>query len=125
MFEVTVTGTFTATHALRYPDGSREDPHEHEWHVRVRYTGPALDDTGLLLDFVPLRRRLDEILAGLAGGPLESRAAFADQNASAEHVAAHIAGQLPAAFPRDVRLESVEVEEEAGCFARFLPDVRR
>jgi 6-pyruvoyltetrahydropterin/6-carboxytetrahydropterin synthase len=120
MFEVRIRGTFVATHQLRLPEGL-EPLHSHEWHVEVTYAGAALDADGMLVDFEVLRQKLDRALGALHNTNLNELAALAGRNPSAEHVAAHLAERMPACLPNAVRLRAVEVEEEAGCFARFLP----
>lgn len=122
MYEVVVTGKFVATHQLRDAAGIWETLHPHEWHVRATYAGPRLDAQGLLVDFVTLRRRLDDILAALAGGSLNEHPAFRDRNPSAEHVVRHIAEALLQTSEAGARLVVVEVEEEPGCLARYLPE---
>ncbi len=142
MFEVSVSGWFAAAHQLRLPDGSLEPLHGHNWHVTVTFAGPRLDECGLLLDFVALRRRLEAVLGQLHDRNLNELAAFAGRNPSAEQVAVWIAGQFGAgqlgggpAEPGGqaaacaagggaraaARLACVEVEEAPGCRARYLP----
>jgi 6-pyruvoyltetrahydropterin/6-carboxytetrahydropterin synthase len=121
MFEVRVRGSFVALHRLRLPDGTLEPSHGHDWHVWVTYAGPRLDAHGLLADFTPIRAALERITTALHGQDLNVLPAFANRNPSAEHVALHVAGALPAALPNDVRLTLVEVEEEPGCFAGYRP----
>jgi 6-pyruvoyltetrahydropterin/6-carboxytetrahydropterin synthase len=121
MYEISVTERFVAHHFLRYPDGTTEDPHEHDWRVTVTYGGPRLDETGLLVDFVPLRARLRGLLDAWRHQTLNETPAFSNQNPTAELVATCVARQLPQSQPGDVRLLHVEVEEEPGCVARISP----
>ena len=55
MFEVTVEDTFAAGHYLRNYKGKCENPHGHNYKVRVTLAGKELDKAGLLLDFKDLR----------------------------------------------------------------------
>ena len=121
MFEVSVRGSFKAAHQLRLADGSCEVPHRHEWQVQVTFAGDALDETGLLVDFGPVRDRLRGVLAGLDGRSLNDLLPFERQNPSAENVAVHIAEQMSAQPLPTGRLCCVEVEEEPGCVARYRP----
>lgn len=121
VFEVTVTGRFAATHQLRRPDGSYEPLHAHEWNVKVTYSGQVLDEMGVLIDFGPLRSRLDALVAALNGRILNELPPFSDRNPSAEHVALYLANELVVELPGAARLVCVEVEEEPGCFARYHP----
>lgn len=121
VFEVAVKSTFAASHGLRLADGAREPVHAHAWGVRVTVRGPHLDGQDLLVDFVAIRERLEAILAPLAGQDLGAAPELGGRNPSAEIVAHYIAGQLAPSLPAGVRLAEVEVEEEPGCFARYVP----
>ncbi|MGB6192154.1 MAG: 6-carboxytetrahydropterin synthase, partial [Terracidiphilus sp.] len=51
MYEVTVETDFSSGHYLRNYYGKCENPHGHNYKVRVTLAGAELDDSGLLLDF--------------------------------------------------------------------------
>src|SRR5258708_8259760 len=55
MYEVTVEDTFAAGHYLRNYKGKCENPHGHNYKIRVTLAGAELDKAGLLLDFKDLR----------------------------------------------------------------------
>ncbi len=120
MFEISVTGSFAATHQLRYPDGRREPQHRHVWRVRVTYAAPTLDELGMLVDFELVRRELTRVLAELDGKDLNQAPFLAEPNPTAENVARYLAGQMPAEYPRAVRLVRVEVQEAEGCAASWI-----
>lgn len=121
MFEITVSGWFAAAHQLRFPDGSYEPLHGHNWQVRVTFAGPTLDELGVLLDFTVVKPRLDAALRELHDRHLNDLPAFADCNPSAENVARHIAVKIADVAVDPVRLAVVEVEEAPGCAARYRP----
>jgi 6-pyruvoyl-tetrahydropterin synthase len=121
MFEVTVTATFAASHGLNLADGTREPLHTHAWGVRVTLRGPRLDRQELLVDFAALRERLRLVLAPLNDKDLGAAPELAGRNPTAEVVAQFIATQLAPFVPGSARLTEVEVEEEPGCFARYIP----
>ncbi len=121
MYEITVSGRVVATHYLRRPDGSTESRHEHVWRIAVTYAGPELDEMGLLVDFVDVRARLEELLHAVEDRNLNDLPAFADRNPSAENVARYLADQLPRELPGPARLKSVSAEEEPGCIATYYP----
>ena len=56
MFEVTIEETFAAGHALRNYRGKCENVHGHNYRCQVTVEGHELDDIGLLVDFVELKR---------------------------------------------------------------------
>jgi 6-pyruvoyltetrahydropterin/6-carboxytetrahydropterin synthase len=121
MFEVSVAGTFSATHAVSLPDGALEPLHGHDWRVRVSYAGDKLNEQGVLEDFVAVRARLDEVLAALDGRELNALAWFSRRPASAENVAVYIAEQMVAETTLRAVPQYVEIEEAPGCVARYWP----
>ena len=120
MYEISVTGEFTATHQLRYPDGRLEESHGHDWRVTATYVGPNLNEMGVLADFGDVRGPLRALLRTFDGQDLNRLPLLADRNPSAENVARVVAENLPQTLPGGVRLASVGVEEEPGCFARYV-----
>lgn len=119
MYEITVGGWFSAAHQLRLPDGRVEPLHGHNWRVDVTFVRPALDESGLVLDFVAVKRGLDAALAGLHDTNLNELPAFAVRNPSTENVCVYLAERLAGLATPPARLECVEVEEAPGCVARY------
>ncbi|MGD8453121.1 MAG: 6-carboxytetrahydropterin synthase [Phycisphaerae bacterium] len=123
MFEVAVTGWFSAAHRLRLPDGTWEPRHGHNWRLKVTYAGPHLNEMGLLVDFAAVRSRLQEIVATLHERDLNDLPPFRERDPSAELVAVYVAEQMAAAHEMiGLTPACVEVEEEPGCFASYRPD---
>ncbi len=65
MFEIAVEETFPAGHALRGYHGKCENVHGHNYKVRVTLEGERLNATGLLVDFVDLKKLLAGIIEKL------------------------------------------------------------
>ncbi len=62
MYEVTVEADFSSGHYLRNYKGKCENPHGHNYKVRVTLAGSTLDEAGLLLDFKLLKHVLRPIV---------------------------------------------------------------
>ena len=62
MYEVTVEADFSSGHYLRNYKGKCENPHGHNYKVRVTLAGAALDEAGLLLDFKLLKQVLRPVI---------------------------------------------------------------
>ena len=90
MFEVSVDETFSAGHALRGYKGKCENPHGHNYKVRVTLEGPELDSIGLLFDFVHLKQILHVVIGGMDHKFLNDQAPFNTINPSAENIAKFI-----------------------------------
>jgi 6-pyruvoyltetrahydropterin/6-carboxytetrahydropterin synthase len=90
MYEVSVDETFAAAHNLRNYHGKCEDLHGHNYKVRVVLAGGELDETGLLYDFLHLKKVIRDTIAGLDHKYLNELAPFDTVNPSAENVAKFI-----------------------------------
>ena len=122
MFEVEISGWFAAAHQLRYPDGTWEPLHGHNWQVRLTLRGPQLDTFGVLADFTKVQPILREILGEMHDRNLNDLPQFATSNPSAENVAKEISARWAArANSAAALLHCVAVEETPGCTARFFP----
>lgn len=119
-FEIATLRQFAAAHALRFPDGSIEPLHGHNWRVRVTVAAPRLDALGCVMDFHELERLVDAIITPLHNRHLNELSPFAEElNPSTENVAYHIARSLALADP--VQLLSVEVWETDTNSAVYRP----
>src|SRR5258708_35373636 len=87
MFEVTVEDTFAAGHYLRNYKGKCENPHGHNYKVRVTLAGKDLDKAGLLLDFKDLREAMKHGIDRLDHQMINDGAPFTELNPSAENPA--------------------------------------
>ena len=87
MFEVTVEDTFAAGHYLRDYKGKCENPHGHNYRVRVTLAGTDLDKAGLLLDFKDLREVIKPVVDYLDHQMMNDIEPFTRLNPSAENLA--------------------------------------
>src|ERR1700733_14143910 len=87
MFQVSVDEGFSAGHALRGYKGKCENPHGHNYRVRVNAEGEQLDSIGLLYDFTHLKRILRELVSGGVHKFLNRQDPFVPINPSAENLA--------------------------------------
>src|SRR5215470_13683243 len=87
MYEVTVEDSFAAGHYLRNYKGKCENPHGHNYKVRITLAGRELDKAGLLLDFKDLREVMKETIERLDHQMINDVAPFTDLNPSAENLA--------------------------------------
>lgn len=87
MYEVTVEDTFAAGHYLRNYKGKCENPHGHNYRVRVTLKGEDLDKAGLLLDFKDLKRVMKHAIDYLDHKMINDIEPFTVLNPSAENLA--------------------------------------
>lgn len=114
MFSITVEETFSSGHALRGYRGKCENPHGHNYRVRVRLEGPRLNDIGLLYDFKDLKSHLRRETEFWDHQYLNDLEPFRELNPSAENMARVLFDRLRQALegnPQKVRVHSVTVFE--------------
>lgn len=87
MYSIRTIYSFDAWHALVYPDGTAERPHEHCWRVEVELSSPKLDDAGCVVDFVALDNGMREILTTYEGKQLNELPQFIGRSTSTEVIA--------------------------------------
>lgn len=126
-YEITINRTFSAAHAIRLYDGKLEPVHGHNWTVALTVGCDALDEIEVVMDFHPLEKHLDALLATADNGDLNAVAPFADGkgglaiNPSAERVAWWIGTTMAKHLPDHAHLVSVTVGEAPGCTATYRP----
>src|SRR5689334_8387715 len=124
MFEVTVEDTFAAGHALRGYRGKCENPHGHNYRVRVTLAGEELDHIGLLYDFKDLKAAMGEVIDRLDHQFLNDLEPFKNLNPSAENLARYFYhetnAQLHAATNGRERVKDVIVWETDTTTARYF-----
>ena len=87
MYEVTVEAGFSSGHYLRNYKGKCENPHGHNYKVRVTLAGGALDEAGLLLDFRLLKQVMRPVIERIDHQMLNDLEPFTEINPSAENLA--------------------------------------
>jgi 6-pyruvoyltetrahydropterin/6-carboxytetrahydropterin synthase len=126
MFEVSVEHTFAAAHALRNYHGKCENLHGHNYRVQVKVLGPELDEAGMLVDFVELKRLLRGATERLDHHNLNEISPFDAINPSAENIAKYLYEEISGKLrPENAAvLDEVKVWEtdiQFACYRAPLP----
>jgi len=87
MFELTVESDFSSGHYLRNYRGRCENPHGHNYKVRITLAGSELDEAGLLLDFKLLKQVMRPVIDRIDHQMLNDLEPFTTVNPSAENIA--------------------------------------
>jgi 6-pyruvoyltetrahydropterin/6-carboxytetrahydropterin synthase len=87
MYELTVERGFSSGHFLRDYKGKCENPHGHNYKVRITLRGQTLDHAGLLLDFRDLKQVMRPVIDRLDHQMLNDLEPFTTINPSAENLA--------------------------------------
>jgi len=108
MFEVTVERGFSSGHYLRNYKGKCENPHGHNYKVRITLRGEKLDKAGLLLDFRDLKQAMLPVIDRLDPQMLTDLEPFTTLNPSAENLEVLLRRDQPSARRDDRRPCSCE-----------------
>jgi 6-pyruvoyltetrahydropterin/6-carboxytetrahydropterin synthase len=123
MFEVTVEDTFAAGHYLRNYKGKCENPHGHNYKIRVTLAGAELDKAGLLLDFKDLREVMKHVIERLDHQMINDVEPFTRINPSAENLAKYFYDEsnsrLQTVTSGRVRVKDVTVFETDTTTAKY------
>jgi 6-pyruvoyltetrahydropterin/6-carboxytetrahydropterin synthase len=124
MFQITVEDTFAAGHYLRNYRGKCENPHGHNYRVRVRLEGVDLDQAGLLLDFKDLKQALKPTIDRLDHQMMNDIEPFTTVNPSAENLARYFFDEVKAQFARStggrVTVKQVTIWETETTTATYF-----
>ena len=120
-YQIITETSFTASHALRLPDGGYEPTHSHDWPVAVTVQSDKLDAMACVMDFHGLGKIVNAVLAPWHERHLNEVAPFANEaiNPSAERVAEQIARAVAGQLPPGVTLIEARVGEAQGCTAVY------
>jgi 6-pyruvoyltetrahydropterin/6-carboxytetrahydropterin synthase len=124
MFEVSVDQTFAAGHALRNYKGRCENVHGHNFRVQVTIEGERLDDTGMLVDFLDVKKSMQEVIERLDHQFLNDIPPFDVKNPSAENIAEHFYETMSRDLDKNpvaIRIREVKVWETEIQSATYRP----
>jgi 6-pyruvoyltetrahydropterin/6-carboxytetrahydropterin synthase len=123
MYEVTVEDTFAAGHYLRNYKGKCENPHGHNYKIRVTLAGADLDKAGLLLDFKDLKEVMKTTIERLDHQMINDIEPFTVINPSAENLAKYFYDETNVRLSKTtngrVRVKDVTVFETDVTTARY------
>ncbi|SPE39511.1 6-carboxy-5,6,7,8-tetrahydropterin synthase [Candidatus Sulfopaludibacter sp. SbA3] len=123
MFEVTIEETFAAGHALRNYRGKCENVHGHNYRCQVSIQGERLDEIGLLVDFVELKKVVHGVLDRMDHQWLNEFPPFDVLNPSAENMAKYIYDEVSSGMQgkEAIRVQSVRLWETDTASATYRP----
>jgi 6-pyruvoyltetrahydropterin/6-carboxytetrahydropterin synthase len=121
MFEVSVEQTFAAGHALRNYKGKCENVHGHNYRVLVTIAGEQLDEAGLLVDFLDVKRLMGGAIEYLDHRFINDLPPFDAINPSAENIAKYFYDRVSPGMKGNVRISEVRVWETDTSSAVYRP----
>lgn len=121
MYELMVESKFAAAHQLRGYRGKCEKLHGHNWRVTIAATAERLDEQGLAIDFIELKKALREVLDQLEHTFLNDIFPFTQINPSSENLAKWIYDSMTKKINDDnIEVASVTVWESDTASASYF-----
>ena len=121
LFELKITGSFSAAHNLKCFRGKCENLHGHNWKVEVVLRGKSLDGSGILVDFAEMKAATREALEEVDHKYLNELPFFLQNNPSSENIARFIFGRLSEKFNTENSwLHSVSAWESPDACATYM-----
>jgi 6-pyruvoyltetrahydropterin/6-carboxytetrahydropterin synthase len=121
MFQVWVKTGFAGAHHLRNYGGKCEGVHGHNWVVEIFIDCRKLDDIGLGMDFVEVKKNLAEVMEKLDHKDLNNLVFFKKKNPSAENIACFIYKELKAKIKGSgIKLSKVFVRESENSGVSYF-----
>ncbi len=112
MYDIFIKTHFAGAHHLRDYPGDCEQPHGHNWKVKVTVRANELDELGMGIDFKILKKHVNVIIDELDHRDLNEMDAFSDVNPSSEHIAKFVFDNLQDSLQSNrYKLYSVSVME--------------
>ena len=88
--DVFIKTHFSGGHHLRAYPGNCENPHGHNWKVKVTVRTDRLDTLGMGIDFKVLKNTVNGVVDELDHRDLNQHPAFQEANPSSEHIAMYL-----------------------------------
>ncbi len=94
MFDIFIKTHFAGAHHLRDYPGDCENPHGHNWKIKVTVRATGLDELGMGIDFKLLKKIVKEAVDKLDHRDLNNLPAFKEINPSSENIARYLFAEL-------------------------------
>lgn len=121
--DIFINTHFSGGHHLRAYPGDCENPHGHNWKVKVTVRAERLDHLGMGIDFKQLKKAVNSVVDELDHRNLNELPAFLEVNPSSEHIAMFLFHRLKEQLATDrTRLHSVEVCETDSTGVLYYGD---
>jgi 6-pyruvoyltetrahydropterin/6-carboxytetrahydropterin synthase len=120
-YEVMIERDFSSAHQLRGYKGKCENLHGHNYKLEIYAGGEELNNIGLLIDFVELKKAADEIVKYLDHRNLNELPPFDEElNPSAENIARYVLEYLNSQVADErVRVHKVRCFETPTSVATY------
>ncbi|MDH5716411.1 MAG: 6-carboxytetrahydropterin synthase [Spirochaetia bacterium] len=121
-FAVRVEGGFESAHFLYnyYPNGDNEELHGHSFKVELFCASKTIKN-GISVDFIFIKKLLDEVVIKLDHKCLNNLSAFQNINPTAENIAIYIETQIKEKLPENTKITEIIVWEGPVHHISYFP----
>jgi len=121
MYEIRVRASFAGAHHLCNYGGKCEGVHGHNWVVEIFIDCKKLNNIGLGIDFVEVKKKLAIVIEKLDHKDLNELAFFKKKNPSAENIACFIYKELEKKINASgIKLSKVLVKESENSGVSYF-----
>ena len=121
-YELTIKMEFGAAHHLRQYKGKCERLHGHNWKVDIHLSAEALNEDGMIVDFVDAKKAAGQVLGRFDHYYLNEVPPFDTLNPTSENIARVLAEEVQKQLPDGVRVTRVTAWESDNCGATYMAD---
>ena len=123
-YEVMIERNFSSAHQLRGYKGKCENLHGHNYKIEIFAKGAELNNIGLLIDFVDLKKAADDVVKYFDHRNINELPPFDKElNPSAEHLAGYFLHEVGRQVNDDrIKVYKVRVWETDNCSATYQID---
>lgn len=109
MYKLVVSSKFSAAHRLVNYPGMCSNIHGHNWTVKVTVASEELDEDGMVVDLVQLKKHIDDCVMPFDHKIINDVPPFDHINPTSENIAKYLFDYIDEKI--NVKVESVQVAE--------------
>ena len=119
MYSMILKTEFAAAHRLVGYPGVCRHIHGHNWKVEIRVTGESLNDAGMVMDMVELKKIVDEVIHPFDHTEINIVPPFDTVNPTSENMAHYFFNELKRKLPLSMRVAEVTVQESDNFAVKY------
>lgn len=119
MYKLVITAKFSAAHRLVDYPGACARIHGHNWRVKVTVAAKEVDESGMVIDLVELKRQIDASVQQFDHRVINDVPPFDQLNPTSENIAKYLYDYISARI--DLRVEGVEIAEVDDYAVIYTP----
>ena len=111
MHNISIETSISAAHLLRDYEGPCSRLHGHNWKIRVEVSSEMLDEHGIAIDFLDLKKITWKVVGPFDHNNFNVIAPFDELNPTAENIVKYFFDEIGKLLPANINLNSVRLWE--------------